>query len=87
MKLSCISVAFIAFLILFTFFKKNMCKEIKYHVFHWFRTGISIPSNSFCLQEILYHLELECFGTKKASQTELEEIIKVVFMKQNQVYT
>lgn len=65
-----------------------MCnEETKYHVFPRFIIGISIPSISFWLLEIFYHLKLECFSTKKASQTELEEKSKVIFMKQNQIYT
>lgn len=63
-----------------------MCnEEIKYHVSHWFIKGTSIPSKSFWLLKIFYHLKLECCGTKEASQPELEEIGKVTFMKQNHV--
>lgn len=44
-----------------------------------FKMGISNSSSSFQLLEIFYHLQPECFGTKEASQLELEEINKVFF--------
>lgn len=46
-----------------------------------FKTAISISPVSFQLLEIVYQLKPECFGTKEASQLELEEINKVFFMK------
>lgn len=46
-----------------------------------FKTGISISPVSFQLFEIVYQLKPDCFGTKEASQLELEEINKVFFMK------
>lgn len=45
-----------------------------------FKTGVSISSSSFQLLEIFYQLKPECFGTKEASQLELEEINKVFFI-------
>lgn len=69
-------------LIVFTFvinYSSTCNEEMKYRVFYWFITGISIPYNSFWLLEIFHHLNLECFGTNEISQ---EEISKVVFNKE-----